>query len=115
MKTKKATNAECSTKLKKPQHDWISKSFDRICPFTVSLEKGFGSKGKQQYKCTASETQSHNKCFHQMQRKNHWMSSKELKPDINVGFLPLTTFYKALHFILVMPVDKEAVIMSLEI
>ena len=40
-----------------------------IAPYTVSVGKGFGSKGKQHHKHTASETQSHNKWSHQMQRK----------------------------------------------
>ena len=30
---------------------------------TVSVGKGFGSKGKQHHKHTASETQNHNKCL----------------------------------------------------
>ena len=36
---------------------------------TVSVGKGFGSKGKQHHKHAASETQIHNKRSHQMQRK----------------------------------------------
>ena len=35
----------------------------------VSVGKGFGFKGKQHHKHTASETQSHNNWSHQMQRK----------------------------------------------
>ena len=36
---------------------------------TVRLEKCLGSKGKQHYKCTASETQTHNQWSYQMKRK----------------------------------------------
>ena len=34
---------------------------EKRCPDTVSVWKGFGSKGKQHHKHAASETQSHNK------------------------------------------------------
>ena len=37
---------------------------------TLSLGKGFGSKGKQHYKHTASETQTHNQWFHKTGRKS---------------------------------------------
>ena len=37
---------------------------------TVSVGKGFGSKGKQHHKHTGSETQSHNKWSQQMQNKS---------------------------------------------
>ena len=49
--------------------------YSTLWQLTVSVGKGFGSKGKQHHKLTASETQSHNKWSHQMQSKS-WNVSK---------------------------------------
>ena len=48
-------------------------------------------------------------------KKNHGTSPKKLRPGINVSFLPLTTVYQAMHIILMMPVNEEAVNVCLEI
>ena len=50
--------------------------------YTVSVGKGFGSKGKQHHKHTASEMQSHNKGSQQMHSKS-WNISKSLQKGIN--------------------------------
>ena len=39
----------------------VSKIALKVDSVTVSVGKGFDSKGKQHHKCTASETQSHTK------------------------------------------------------
>ena len=44
--------------------------------FTVSVGTGFGSKGKQHYKHTASETQSHTRDSTKLKEKKTWNISK---------------------------------------
>ena len=44
--------------------------------YTVSLENGSGSKGKQHYKRTTSETQTHNLWSHKIKIKYYGLSSK---------------------------------------
>ena len=53
----------------------------------MSLGKGFGSKGKQHHKNTASETQSHTQWSHRMQQKNHGIVEKQLRPRITSSLL----------------------------
>ena len=49
--------------------------------YTVSVQKGFVSKGKQHHKQKPSETQSHNKWSHQMPKKimEYFQSSSDKK------------------------------------
>ena len=76
---------------------------------TVSVGKNFGYKGKQHHKHTASETQSHNKWSHQVQRKImeyfHFRSDQALIP----AWPPLTSVYLALRGNEVLSVTTESV------
>ena len=84
------------------------------CIFTVSVEKGFGSKGKQHHKHTPSETQSHNKWS-----KTNAKKIMEYFPiSSDQALIPawpiLTSVYLAHHGNKVLPVTKESFILDLE-
>ena len=78
--------------------EWVSKWASVPASHTVSLEKCLASKGKQNYKLTASETQTHNQWNHQLKR-NHRISPKLLTPGKNISLnttdpcLPSTSWH----------------------
>ena len=74
-----------------------SQIVNQLTIITVSLGKGFGSKGKQHHKHTASQTHSHTQWSHQMQKTimKYFRSGpgQALIPALS----PVTSVYLELH------------------
>ena len=79
----------------------------------MSVGKDFGSKGKQQNKHTASETQSHNKWSHQEQRKIMEYFQISLDQALIPAWPRLTHVYLALHGNEVLSVTTKSVNLDL--
>ena len=78
----------------------------------LSVGKGFGAKGKQHYKHTASETQSPNKWSHQMQRK---IQIQIFPKQLRLGKKYQPDHHLALHCNELLYVTTESVNLDLEI
>ena len=76
---------------------------------TVGLGKGSDSKGKQHYKCTASETQTHNQWSQFLLKKITEYPPSSWEQAQTSAWPPLTLVLLALHGNAVMFVTPEAV------